>query len=37
MKERDIFDAALAIENEGRRTAYLDQACQGNAALREHM
>ncbi|HJS08598.1 MAG TPA: serine/threonine-protein kinase [Pirellulales bacterium] len=37
MKERDIFDAALAIENEGQRTAYLDQACQGNSALKEHV
>jgi serine/threonine protein kinase/WD40 repeat protein len=37
MKERDIFDAALAIENEGQRTAYLDQACQGNTALKEHV
>jgi serine/threonine protein kinase/WD40 repeat protein len=37
MKERDIFDAALAIENEGHRATYLDQACQGNAALKEHV
>ena len=37
MKERDIFDAALAIDDPAQRAAYLEQACQENPALREHI
>ena len=37
MSERDVFDAALAIDDPARRSAYLDQVCGGNPALREHM
>jgi tetratricopeptide (TPR) repeat protein/serine/threonine protein kinase len=37
VKERDIFDAALAIEDPAQRAAYVEQACQGNPALQEHI
>jgi hypothetical protein len=37
MKERDIFDAALAIDDPAQRAAYVEQACQGSPALREHI
>jgi WD40 repeat protein/tetratricopeptide (TPR) repeat protein/serine/threonine protein kinase len=37
MSERDIFDAALAIDDPDRRAAYLDQACAGTPGLREHI
>src|SRR5262249_13483816 len=37
MSERDVFDAALAIDDPARRSAYLDQVCAGNPALREHI
>src|SRR5438067_4153551 len=33
MSERDIFIAALEIENPAERGAYLDQACAGDADL----
>jgi serine/threonine protein kinase/tetratricopeptide (TPR) repeat protein len=32
MSDREIFDAALAIADPARRSAYLDQACAGDAA-----
>src|SRR6202158_1425692 len=34
MTERSIFLAVLDIENAAERSAYLDQACAGNPALR---
>jgi hypothetical protein len=37
MAERDIFEAALAITDPAKRAAYLDQACSGDASLREHI
>jgi WD40 repeat protein/serine/threonine protein kinase len=37
MNERDIFDAALAIDDPAQRAAYLDRACAGNPRLREHI
>src|SRR5262245_29093132 len=37
MNPREIFHAALAIDDPARRSAYLDEACAGNAALREHV
>jgi eukaryotic-like serine/threonine-protein kinase len=37
MSEREIFDAALAIADPAGRAAYLDQACGGDPALREHV
>jgi tetratricopeptide (TPR) repeat protein len=37
MSERDIFDAALAIDDPAQRAAYLDRACAGNSGLREHI
>src|SRR5262245_30999708 len=37
MGEREIFDAALAIEAPAARSAYLDRACAGDPALREHL
>src|SRR5262249_5003468 len=37
MSERDIFDAALAIDDPAQRAAYLDRACAGQPGLREHL
>jgi WD40 repeat protein/serine/threonine protein kinase len=37
MSERDVFDAALTIDDPASRSAYLDQVCGGNPALREHI
>ena len=37
MREREIFDAALAIANPAERSAYLGEVCSGNPALREHL
>jgi serine/threonine protein kinase len=37
MSERDIFDAAMAIEEPAQRVAYLDEACAGDSALRAHL
>jgi serine/threonine protein kinase len=37
MREREIFDAALAIANPAERSAYLAEVCSGNHALREHI
>jgi WD40 repeat protein/tRNA A-37 threonylcarbamoyl transferase component Bud32 len=36
VNERDIFHEALAIADSGERSAYLEQACAGDAALIEH-
>src|SRR5262245_23116523 len=37
MQEREIFDAALAIADPAERAAYLEQACEGDAAQKAHM
>ncbi len=37
MKEREIFDAALAIADPVSRAAYLKESCGGDAALRDHI
>jgi serine/threonine protein kinase/tetratricopeptide (TPR) repeat protein len=37
MSERDIFDAALALADPAERSAYLEQACAGDAALKAHL
>src|SRR5262249_19068698 len=37
MREREIFDAALAIANPAERSAYLAEVCSGDHALREHI
>jgi tetratricopeptide (TPR) repeat protein/serine/threonine protein kinase len=37
MSERDIFDAALAIDDPVQRAAYLDRVCAGDPGLREHL
>jgi WD40 repeat protein/serine/threonine protein kinase len=37
MRERDIFDAALAITNPAERSVYLTEVCCGNPELREHI
>jgi serine/threonine protein kinase len=37
MNERSIFDAALDISDAAERAAYLDQACGGQPALRQHI
>ena len=37
MSERDIFDAAVAIDHLAERAAYLDRVCAGNAGLRHRM
>jgi serine/threonine protein kinase/regulator of sirC expression with transglutaminase-like and TPR domain len=37
MRERDIFDACLAIADPAERTAYLAAACAGQQGLRKHM
>ncbi len=37
MSERDLFDAALAIEDPAQRAAYLDRVCAGDGELREHL
>jgi hypothetical protein len=36
-REALIFDAALALEDPARRSAYLDEACGGDAALRSRI
>ncbi len=37
MNERELFIAALQIENETERTAYLDQHCAGNPELKKRI
>ena len=37
MSERDIFDAALALDDAAQRAAYLDRACAGQPGLRDHI
>src|SRR5262245_19202380 len=37
MNPREIFHAALAIEDPARRSTYLDEACAGNLALRDQV
>jgi WD40 repeat protein/serine/threonine protein kinase len=37
MSEREIFTAALDIASAAERAAYLDEACAGDAALRQRM
>jgi serine/threonine protein kinase/tetratricopeptide (TPR) repeat protein len=37
MKEREIFDAALAIADPDERDAFLNQACNGDPGLKEHL
>ena len=37
MREREIFDAALALANPAERSAYLADVCAGNRGLREHI
>jgi serine/threonine protein kinase len=37
MREREIFDAALALANPAQRSAYLAEVCSGNHELREHI
>jgi serine/threonine protein kinase len=37
MNERDLFMAALQIEDRTERSAYLDRACAGEAALRQRV
>ena len=37
MKERDIFEAALAIQDDVQRDAYLMDACRGNFELKKRV
>jgi serine/threonine protein kinase len=37
MREREIFDAALAIANPAERSAYLAEVCASDRRLREHI
>lgn len=37
MHERDLFTAALEIDDESARQAYLDEACAGDSALRSRV
>ena len=37
MSERDIFDAALAIDDPAERVAYLDRVCRDDQGLRQHI
>jgi WD40 repeat protein/serine/threonine protein kinase/tetratricopeptide (TPR) repeat protein len=37
MKEREIFDAALAIADPDERDAFLNRACNGDPGLKEHL
>src|SRR5262245_7608378 len=37
MRERDIFDAALALADPAERSAYLAEACAGDHGLRQHL
>jgi serine/threonine protein kinase len=37
MKEREIFDAALAIADPDERDAFLSRACNGDPGLQEHL
>jgi hypothetical protein len=37
VSDRDLFIAALQIEDPTGRTAYLDQACGGDTALRQRV
>jgi serine/threonine-protein kinase len=37
MSEREIFDAALAIDDPAQRAAYLDRVCAGDLAQRRHL
>ncbi|MEX2119829.1 MAG: protein kinase [Pirellulales bacterium] len=37
MNERELFIAALQIDDDAQRAAYLDEACSGDAGLRERV
>src|SRR5262249_40157687 len=37
MSERDLFIAALQITDQAERSAWLDRACAGDAALRQRL
>jgi serine/threonine protein kinase len=37
MSERQIFEAAVAIDDPAERAAYLNRACAGHPGLREHL
>src|SRR5262249_43800175 len=37
MSEREIFDAALTIDDPVERAAYLEHVCAGDADLRQHI
>src|SRR5262249_20878488 len=37
MSEREIFDAALVLADPAERSAYLDEACAGDPARKEHL
>jgi serine/threonine protein kinase len=37
VNERDIFHAAIEFTDAARRSAYLEEACAGNASLRQHV
>jgi tetratricopeptide (TPR) repeat protein/tRNA A-37 threonylcarbamoyl transferase component Bud32 len=37
MNERDIFHAAIEVADADERSAYLEKACAGNAALKQHV
>jgi WD40 repeat protein len=37
MNERDIFHAAMELTDPGERSAYLEQACGGDASLQQHV
>jgi serine/threonine protein kinase/tetratricopeptide (TPR) repeat protein len=37
MSERDLFEAALAMDDPDQRADYLDRVCAGNPELRDHL
>jgi WD40 repeat protein len=37
VKQRDIFTAAMEIADPAQRSAYLDEQCAGDSAMREHL
>jgi serine/threonine-protein kinase len=37
VNEREIFDAAVEFADEAERAAYLEQACAGDASLKQHI
>jgi hypothetical protein len=37
MNERDVFNAALSIQGDSARRAYLETACEGDEALRQRV